>query len=190
MSRYDRFMTRIVILGCAGSGKSSLAVRLGTCLDIPVISLDALWRPFARTCDVAGFSKSVESAHATPAWISDGNFADVTFGVRLPRADLVIWVDRARILCALRSIKRLLVPNPCHRIRELRTVLPYIASFDRSSAPLIEKMRVAYGANIPVRHLKSDRECAEFLATLTPPELRPLSVDDDTPHGMPFSTAA
>ena len=92
-----------------------LAARLGERLSEPVISLDALWRPFSARRDIEGFRESVKRAHAGASWISDGNFADVTFDIRLPRADLVIWVDRPRILCALRSIKRVCGRNPAHR---------------------------------------------------------------------------
>ena len=39
-------MERIVIIGCGGAGKSTLARQLGEKLDIPVVHLDKLfWRP-------------------------------------------------------------------------------------------------------------------------------------------------
>jgi hypothetical protein len=157
-------MTRIVILGCAGSGKSRLATRLGAHLGAPVISLDALWRPFAARCDIEAFRETVIREHAGPSWISDGNFADVTFDIRLPRAQKILFVDRRRGVCALRSVKRLFHRNSTHHPRELRTVLAFIASFDRSGWPMIETMRRAHGPDVPVDYLDTDRACEEFLA--------------------------
>ena len=39
-------MRRIIVVGCQGSGKTSLALRLGRNLGLPVVHLDVLyWRP-------------------------------------------------------------------------------------------------------------------------------------------------
>jgi adenylate kinase family enzyme len=167
MSRYDRFMTRIVILGCAGSGKSRLAARLGERLSTPIVSLDALWRPFSAHCDVQGFRQAVGQAHAGSSWIGDGNFADVTFDIRLPRAQLIVWVEQKRILCGLRSVKRVF-GNPAHRFRDLVTVFAAIESYHRRSRPVIELMRQTHGLHVPVVHLDADKGCDEFLERFAP----------------------
>jgi len=36
-------MDRIMIIGCGGAGKSTLARKLGEKLSIPVVHLDKLW---------------------------------------------------------------------------------------------------------------------------------------------------
>ena len=39
-------MQRIIIIGCGGAGKSTLARKLGEVLDLPVVHLDQLfWKP-------------------------------------------------------------------------------------------------------------------------------------------------
>ena len=75
-------MTRVLLLGCAGSGKSTLARRLSEETGAPVIDLDAIWR--GRIQETADFRATLASLHAQDAWISDGNFAAVTFDVRMP----------------------------------------------------------------------------------------------------------
>jgi adenylate kinase family enzyme len=83
-------MARIVILGCAGSGKTTLARQLGDRTGAPVICLDAIWQPGWDKKDVPAFRTLVKEAHAGDAWISDGNFAVATFDIRLSRATQVI----------------------------------------------------------------------------------------------------
>jgi adenylate kinase family enzyme len=75
---------RIVILGCAGSGKTTLARQLGECTGAPVICLDAIWQPHRKEKDVSTFRNLVKKAHAGDEWISDGNFAAGTLDIRLP----------------------------------------------------------------------------------------------------------
>jgi len=91
---------RIVLLGCAGAGKTTLARRLGERSGMPVVCLDAIWRPDWGPNDVERFRALLVEAHAGDAWISDGNFALATFDIRLPRADLIVWLDRPRLRCA------------------------------------------------------------------------------------------
>ena len=156
-------MSRIVVLGCAGSGKSTFARRLGERTRAPVICLDAIWQPTWGDDDVANFRTLVAQAHAGDAWISDGNFAVATFDIRLPRATLIVWMDRSRIICAWRSIARVLRPGEAHRVGGLVKVMQFIWGFEQKNRPLIEAQRIAHGPNVPVVRLKNDREIGAFL---------------------------
>jgi hypothetical protein len=102
--------------------------------------------------------------HAADGWVSDGNFAAVTFDIRLPRADLIIWIDRPRFVCVWRSVRRVFKPGEPHKLRDLPKVLRFIEGFDRKNRPLIEGLRIRYAPAVPVVHLKNDRECAGFIA--------------------------
>jgi adenylate kinase family enzyme len=155
--------TRIVILGCAGSGKPTLARRLGEHTGVPVICLDAIWQPHLSAKDVPAFRTLIKKAHAGDAWISDGNFALATFDLRLPRATLVIWLDCAKWLCAWRAITRVCNRCEAHRIGKLIEVLAFIWRFDRVNRPRIEATRVSHGPDVPVRRLTGSREIAAFL---------------------------
>jgi adenylate kinase family enzyme len=115
-------MLRIVILGCAGSGKTTLARQLGERTGAPVICLDAIWQPHWGAKDVPAFRTLVKKAHAGDEWISDGNFAVATFDIRLPRATLVIWLERSKPFCAWRAVTRVFKRGGEHRISRLAEV--------------------------------------------------------------------
>ncbi|MDP3852137.1 AAA family ATPase [Phenylobacterium sp.] len=161
-------MTRIVILGCAGSGKTTLARRLAEQAGAPMICLDEIWRPDWGKDDTPRFRAMMATSHAAQTWISDGNFALVTFDIRLPRADLVIWLDRSRLACALRAATRVLQPGQHHRPSNLLEVLRFIWRFDRINRPRIEAARIEHGAHAPVIRLRNDREIAAFLQAWRP----------------------
>lgn len=159
-------MRRIVILGCAGAGKSTLARRIGERIAAPVICLDAIWRPGWGPPEVPAFRALLEDAHAGEAWVSDGNFAQATFDIRLPRADLIVWLERSRWVCAARAIRRVFKAGEAHRPKDISKVLRFIWGFNRRNRPLIEGLRLQHAPTTPVRRLRSDAEIEGFLAEL------------------------
>ncbi len=157
-------MMRVVILGCAGSGKTTLARRLGECAGAPVISLDAFWQPHWDVKDVPGFRSLMEQAHAGDRWISEGNFAQATFDIRLPRATLVIWLECSRLLCMWRAITRVGKPGESHGINKLGEVVAFIWNFNRVNRPRIEALRELHGPRLPMCRLTGKRDIAAFLS--------------------------
>jgi len=162
----------MVVLGCAGSGKTRLARRLAERLAIPLIDLDALWASPTVVGDLAAFRAALAEVHAGPAWVSDGNFALASFNIRLARADLIVWLERPRWLCLWRAAARVLRSGEFHRPAGLRKVAAFIWCFDRVNRPRIEAERLRHGLRVAVRRLASDREVAAFVeseAALPPP---------------------
>ena len=101
-------MERIVIIGCGGAGKSTLARQLGEKLDIPVVHLDKLfWRPGWVQVSQEEFDKLHREALAREKWILDGNF-DRTMEERIQRSDTVIYLDFSRFACLMGVCKRVL----------------------------------------------------------------------------------
>jgi hypothetical protein len=158
-------MARIVILGCAGSGKSTLAKRLGARSGTPVICLDAIWKPQWGQNEIPEFRARMKEAHDSDAWISEGNFAATTFDIRLPRATLVVWLERPKLFCAWHAITRVFRRRSDHCIGELAKVLRFIWNFDRINRPLIEANRIAHGARVPICRLTNRREIAAFASS-------------------------
>jgi adenylate kinase family enzyme len=170
-------MRRIIIVGCAGSGKSTLAKKLGEQLRIPVVHLDALaWDPGWKALTTEAFRARLEHAISGDAWITDGNYAVTSFDLRMPRADLVIWVQRPLTKCFWRVFKRAfksyssadedLAPQ-CKEWFDRRFLerLRYIVHFNRVNRPRIERLRLSHGPNVPVVVLHNDREISAFLAS-------------------------
>lgn len=170
-------MKRIVILGNAGSGKSTLARSLGKRLCLPVVHLDTLfWEPGWVEPDAGQFRARVSKAIAADAWICEGNYARRTFDLRLPPADLIIWLDTPRHICFTRVILRSVMNRPRSDLaagctekldRAFLTFLNFVWNFDRSYRPGIEAVRLAVGPQIPTVHLRSNRQIDAFLDSLS-----------------------
>ncbi|RWU24333.1 AAA family ATPase [Pseudomonas alkylphenolica] len=166
-------MQRIVILGNAGSGKSTLARALGTHLGLPVVHLDTLfWEPGWVEPDAEQFRARVRAAVASDAWVCEGNYARRTFDLRLPRADLVIWLDTPGLTCFTRVIRRSVMNRPRPDLaagcsekldRAFLTFLKFVWQFDRGYRPGIEAVRLATAPHVPVVHLRGTRQIAAFI---------------------------
>lgn len=166
-------MQRIVILGNGGSGKSTLARLLGDRLNLPVIHLDKLfWEPGWAEPDAEQFRERVREAVAGDAWVCEGNYARRTFDLRLPRADLVIWLDTPRLTCFRRVLLRLLSnpprPDRAQGCEEKLDVefLKFVWTFDRGYRQGIEAVRLKVGPQVPVLHLRGNRQVRAFLEGL------------------------
>jgi adenylate kinase family enzyme len=158
-------VVRIVILGCAGSGKTTLARQLGERTGAPVICLDAVRQAHGEEKDIPAFRTLMKKLHAGDEWISDGNFAAASLDIRLRRATLVIWLERSKLFCAWRAIMRVFKRGEAHQIGDLAKVLAFIFRFDKINRPRIEAIRVSHGWGVPVGRLSSSREIAAFLSS-------------------------
>ena len=100
-------MERVMIIGCGGAGKSTLARKLGEKTGVPVIHLDQIfwspgnWRHLAREEFDARLIRELEQER----WIMDGNY-DRTLELRLAKADTIIYLNFSRWLCLTGWIKR------------------------------------------------------------------------------------
>ena len=171
-------MRRIIILGCSGSGKSTLARRVGERLGLPVVHLDVLfWEPGWVEPDNEAFRSRVKAAIAGDAWVTDGNYVGRTFDLRLPRADLVVWLDTPRLTCVRRVLIRQALARPradlpigCEEGLKFDAgfldLLAYSWNFNRVTRPRIEAARQKLAPDIPVVRLKSRRQIDAFIASL------------------------
>jgi|SRR5579872_418593 len=173
---------RIVILGCAGSGKTTLARKLGERTGAPVINLDEIWQTVERRTHLSAteqsevrtnaqttspvlieFRQRIQHAHEGENWISDGNFAQATFDMRLPRATQIIWLERSKLFCLWNGVTRVFKRGEAHEMRKVVKVVKFIWNFDRVNRPRIEELRSTFGLNIPILVLRNDRAVTDFL---------------------------
>ena len=101
-------MERVMIIGCGGAGKSTLARKLGEITGLPVVHLDKLfWMPGWVHVSPEEFDVLHRETLAKDRWIVDGNF-DRTIPERLACCDTVIYLDFSRMACLLGVLKRVL----------------------------------------------------------------------------------
>lgn len=102
-------MKRVMIIGGAGAGKSTLATQLGDITGLPVVHIDPMyWKPGWIQRDIEDTRKMVRRAAEADEWIFDGNNSS-TFHERLSKADTLIFLDLSTVRRLLRVIRRTIV---------------------------------------------------------------------------------
>lgn len=97
---------RILVLGCCGSGKSTLSRRLGALYGLPVVNLDKLfWKPGWVESTKEEFRALLDEALRQDAWIIDGNFSG-SMPWRLEYCDAVIYLVLPRLVCLWGVVSR------------------------------------------------------------------------------------
>jgi adenylate kinase family enzyme len=97
---------KIAIIGCGGSGKSTLSLELGQALSLPVHHLDMIfWKPNWTPMDHPEFLDIQSEIFAEDEWIVDGNYGS-TMEQRLNQADTIIFLDLPTLSCLRGAVSR------------------------------------------------------------------------------------
>jgi adenylate kinase family enzyme len=103
---------RISVVGTSGCGKSTMAARIASAFDIPLIELDAInwqagWRDL-NSHDPEEFKRRVAEAVSADAWVIAGNYSAVR-PIYVPRLTHIVWLDYPKRVVMRRVIWRSLV---------------------------------------------------------------------------------
>jgi adenylate kinase family enzyme len=101
-------VNRVIIIGCGGSGKSTLSRILSEKINLPVVHLDKLfWKEGWINISKEEFDILLNKELKKEKWIIDGNY-DRTLKERLKRCDTIIYLDYPRRTCLLGVVKRVI----------------------------------------------------------------------------------
>ncbi len=164
-------MQRVLVIGCGGAGKSTVARRLSLATGLPLVGLDrAYWKPGWVEPSTNEWHETVAKLAAEPAWVMDGNYSG-TFDLRMPRADTLVWLDFPRAICLrrvlLRSLKghgrtRADLPDGCPEQFDMK-FYRFVWNFPAKSRPRILEALGRFGGHLHVTRLTDDRGVAAFL---------------------------
>jgi adenylate kinase family enzyme len=169
---------RVLVIGLAGSGKSTFSRALSARTGLPVIHLDVhYWKPgWVRPSDQEWRDKQ-RGLLAGEAWIADGNYYE-TLDLQLERADTVVVLDTPWWRCAGRAFVRGLrkpegeMPAGCEdsvrrRLRDEWGIVGRVWRGRHSEPARAHAMVSTHGAHAAVRVLRSKRDVARFLGGLS-----------------------
>jgi adenylate kinase family enzyme len=168
---------RILVIGSSGAGKSTLAARIARETGLPLIHLDhAYWEPGWREPPKAQWRATVVRLCAGDTWVMDGNYAG-TFDIRMPRAQVIVFLDIDRFTCLAGVTKRVLANwgssrpdmGPDCPERFDPSFMRYIWNFPSKSRPQIIAAITTLGAHAEIVHVRSRREIDGVLARLSGP---------------------
>ena len=169
---------RIMVIGCSGGGKSTLAQKLASHFSLTYLSIDRdiLWLPGWVQRSKEEQRQRIVDRIADERWIMDGTNTS-TFDIRLPRTDIVIWVRMPRLLCIwgvlTRWLKHLGRSRPEMAPGCIEKVdwqfLEFIWTFEKKFTPRITAAIAAHGPQVPVLQVKSRRQMRALLDLLGVP---------------------
>ena len=165
-------MRRVLVLGCPGAGKSTLARSLGEALSLPVVHLDKLWWKSGWINRTEGeFDALLDAVLLGEEWVIDGNYLR-TLPRRLERCDAVVLLDYPRRVCLFRALRRILswrgrtrpdMAADCPERLDGEFVR-WIWEFNRTQRPQVLELLDGWTGEKHV--FRSPKDCASFLAKL------------------------
>lgn len=92
-------MKKIIVIGCPGSGKSTVSRALHNKTGIPLYHLDMMyWNANKTTVEKSVFLERLSAVLEKDEWIIDGNYGS-TMELRMAACDTVIFLDYPLEVC-------------------------------------------------------------------------------------------
>ena len=166
-------MDKIIVIGCPGSGKSTLTFKLQNILKYPAMHLDKVYHidNNTRISTEELIQKVDEFANSNNKWIIDGNYIS-TMEQRIILADTIILLDIDSNTCVENALARskkdrqedMAVGFDVSKISQ--EFLDYIAKFKETTLPKIMELFEKYKKHKNFIVLKSYNEIENYLLQL------------------------
>ena len=160
-----KYMKKIMVIGCPGSGKSTFSRTLHKLTGIPLFHLDMMyWNSDRTTVDKAVFREQLSNTLQKDEWIIDGNYGS-TMELRLQACDTVIFLDYSLNVC-LDGIKerrgKARTDMPWIENEEDAEFIEFIKNYNSQSRPKVMELLDKYSQK-HIYIFKNRNEANEFL---------------------------
>ena len=158
-------MKRVIVIGCTGSGKSTVSRALHNKTGIPLYHLDMMyWNADKTTVEKSVFLERLSAVLEKDEWIIDGNYGS-TMELRMAACDTVIFLDYPLEVCLAGIKERRGKPRsdmPWIEIEEDAEFIEFIKNFNEQQKPKVLELLEKYSdKNIVI--FKSREQADAFL---------------------------
>ena len=158
-------MKKVIVIGCPGSGKSTVSRALHNKTGIPLYHLDMMyWNADKTTVEKSIFLERLSAVFEKNVWIIDGNYGS-TMELRMAACDTVIFLDYPLDVCLDGIRERRGKPRsdmPWIETEEDAEFIEFIRNYNEQQKPKVLELLAKYGdKNIII--FKSREEADAFL---------------------------
>ena len=141
-------MKKIIVIGCPGSGKSTVSRALHNKTGIPLFHLDMMyWNADKTTVEKSVFLERLSAVFEKDEWIIDGNYGS-TMELRMAACDTVIFLDYPLDSC-LDGIKERRGKSrsdmPWIETEEDAEFIEFIKNYNEQQKPKVLELLKKYG---------------------------------------------
>ena len=158
-------MKKVRVIGCPGSGKSTVSRALHNKTGIPLYHLDMMyWNADKTTAEKSVFLERLSTVLEKDEWIIDGNYGS-TMELRMVACDTVIFLDYPLDVCLDGIRERRGKPRsdmPWIETEEDEEFIEFIKSYNEQQKPIVIELLEKYSdKNIVI--LRSREQADAFL---------------------------
>ena len=159
-------MKRVIVIGCPGSGKSTVSRALHNKTGIPLYHLDMMyWNADKTTVEKSVFLERLSAVLAKDEWIIDGNYGS-TMELRMAACDTVIFLDYPLDVCLDGIKERCGKPRsdmPWIETEEDAEFIEFIKNYNEQQKPKVLELLEKYSdRNVII--LESREQADDFLS--------------------------
>ena len=140
-------MKKVIVIGCPGSGKSTVSRALHNKTGVPLYHLDMMyWNADKTTVEKSAFLERLSAVLEKDEWIIDGNYGS-TMELRMAACDTVIFLDYPLDVCLDGIKKRRGKPRsdmPWIETEEDSEFIEFIKNYNEQQKPKVFELLKKY----------------------------------------------